>query len=162
MDNTKNKTLEQRRKEKIFPKKSIDESIERKKVSPKKTAVIEEKKPKAETVMELITDSILAASMPAQAPLDQFADELIDNAIGKEQSRERFEILEKIPSGDVLDVLTFVNGKNTLKIKFIRTPNRVYRIQVFMNDSQEVRPSTFAGASPGWSFWKLFKRLMVE
>ena len=71
-----------------------------------------------------------------------------------QEVKEDFE--EKKPL-EIVDSMEFKNGENTLTIRFSRKDNRMYRIQVFLNDDTEIRPVTYSGASTGNSFWKLLK-----
>lgn len=58
---------------------------------------------------------------------------------------------------EVLDSMEFRNGDNKLSIRFSKRSNRMYRIQIFLNDETEIRPVTYNGSSTGVSFWNLLK-----
>lgn len=58
---------------------------------------------------------------------------------------------------EVLDSMEFLNGDNKLSIRFSKRSNRMYRIQIFLNDETEIRPVTYNGSSTGVSFWNLLK-----
>lgn len=67
----------------------------------------------------------------------------------KEESGKEFE---------VIDSIDFYNGKNKLSIRLSKKIlNRGYRIQIFLNDENEIRSSTYNGQGPANSFWKLLK-----
>lgn len=66
----------------------------------------------------------------------------------KKDDTKKFEIIEKIE---------FKNGENILSIRFSKKNNRMFRIQVFLNDEFEIRPVTYSGSSTGISFWNLLK-----
>lgn len=66
------------------------------------------------------------------------------------------QVLEK--SGlDLIESIQFKNGENTLTINFSKKHNRMFRIQVFLNDKYEVRPVTYTGSSTGYAFWNFLK-----
>jgi hypothetical protein len=58
-----------------------------------------------------------------------------------------------------VDQIEFVNGKNTLKIVLSKRHNRMYRVQVFLNDTMEIRPATYTGFSPASTFWGFLKEI---
>lgn len=58
---------------------------------------------------------------------------------------------------ELIESIEFKNGENTLTIRFSKKHNRMFRIQVFLNDVSEIRPVTYTGASTGYSFWNLLK-----
>lgn len=61
------------------------------------------------------------------------------------------------PVDELVDNISFSDGKNTLKIVFIKKQNRMYRIQIFLNDNMEIRPATYTGSNTAEMFWKLLK-----
>ena len=71
---------------------------------------------------------------------------------------------EKEDSKDLklIESLVFKEGENTLTIRFSERHNRMYRVQVFLNDSIEIRPVTYTGRSPGYGFWNLLKGMMKK
>ena len=71
--------------------------------------------------------------------------------IAKESKKEDLKDLEVIESID------FKNGDSTLSIRFSKRHNRMFRIQVFLNNKEEIRPVTYTGASTGYTFWTLLK-----
>ena len=56
----------------------------------------------------------------------------------------------------VIESIEFLRGKDTMKIVLLKRHNRMYRIQIFLNDS-EIRPNTYTGASSAMAFWNLLK-----
>lgn len=72
-------------------------------------------------------------------------DTIIQDTI---ESKKELELLESID---------FKNGKNTLSLRFSRRFNRMYRVQIFLNNTLEIRPATFSGSATGVSFWNLLK-----
>lgn len=56
-----------------------------------------------------------------------------------------------------LDSIEFKNGKNTLSIRFSKKHNRMYKVQVFLNEKHEVRPTTHNGYGIAHSFWEMLK-----
>ena len=63
---------------------------------------------------------------------------------------------------ELIDSLEFKNGENKLTIRFSKKHNRMFRIQIFLNDESEIRPVTYTGASTGYSFWNLLKGNMKK
>lgn len=58
---------------------------------------------------------------------------------------------------ELIESVNFKNGENTLSIRFSKKHNRMFRIQVFLNDNLEIRPVTYTGANTGYTFWNLLK-----
>ena len=58
---------------------------------------------------------------------------------------------------ELMDCIDFFNGKNKISIKFLKRHNRMFRVQIFLNDKTELRPVTYTGASMGYAFWNLLK-----
>lgn len=63
------------------------------------------------------------------------------------------------PSKDdeIVDQIEFKNGSNVLKILFKKKHNRMFRVQIFMNEITEIRPVTYTGAMTAKAFWNLLK-----
>lgn len=61
------------------------------------------------------------------------------------------------PANQVIDTIEFTKGKDKLTIVLSKRHNRMFRVQVFLNDTTEMRPGTYTGASPAMSFWNLLK-----
>lgn len=62
----------------------------------------------------------------------------------------------------LVEAIEFKNGDNALRITLMRKTNRVYRIQVFLNDGLEIRPSTYTGSSGAMNVWKLLKSYLKK
>lgn len=58
-----------------------------------------------------------------------------------------------------VDAIEFTNGKNTLKIVLSKKHNRMYRVQVFLNNTMEIRPATYTGYAPASTFWGFLKEI---
>lgn len=56
-----------------------------------------------------------------------------------------------------MDSIDFTNGENTLSIKLFKKQNRMFRIQIFLNKTIEIRNVTYAGNSTAYNFWNLLK-----
>ena len=70
------------------------------------------------------------------------------------------DVKENVEECKILEFLEFKNGKNHLKICLIQKPNRMFRIQTFLNDSTEIRPVSYTGSSTAMSFWNLLKKCL--
>lgn len=68
--------------------------------------------------------------------------------------------IQEVKDLELIDSLDFSNGLNKVSIRFSKRHNRMYRIQIFINDVHEVRPVTYSGASTGMTFWKLLKGVL--
>lgn len=68
---------------------------------------------------------------------------------------------EKIPD-KIIEEIKFPLGENVLSLRLSIKENRAYRIQVFLNEDFEIRPTTYPGLSTGTSFWKLLKGSMKK
>jgi len=58
---------------------------------------------------------------------------------------------------ELIESIEFKNGENILAIRFSKKHNRMFRIQIFLNNETEIRPVTYTGASTGYTFWNLLK-----
>jgi hypothetical protein len=58
-----------------------------------------------------------------------------------------------------VDSIEFTNGKNTLKIVLSKRHNRMYRVQVYLNSTMEIRPATYTGYAPASTFWGFLKEI---
>jgi hypothetical protein len=67
------------------------------------------------------------------------------------------EIKEEAKPLELIESMDFKNGENVLSIRFSKKHNRMFRIQIFLNGENEIRPVTYTGASTGYSFWNLLK-----
>lgn len=62
-----------------------------------------------------------------------------------------------VGASETVDSLTFSNGNDTLKIVLIKKHNRMFRLQMFLNENIEIRNNTFNGASQAYNYWDLLK-----
>jgi hypothetical protein len=62
-----------------------------------------------------------------------------------------------VPEPKVIDSIEFTQGVNKLRITLSKKHNRMFRVQIFLNDVTEVRPVTYTGSSPAMTFWQLLK-----
>ena len=62
-----------------------------------------------------------------------------------------------LPEPVPVDSIEFKQDENILKIVLSRKHNRMYRVQIFLNDSIEIRPTTYTGSAPAMGFWNLLK-----
>lgn len=61
---------------------------------------------------------------------------------------------------ELIESIDFKNGKNTLSIRFSRRHNRMFRVQIFLNGTNEIRPVTYTGATTGYAFWNILRGLI--
>jgi hypothetical protein len=80
--------------------------------------------------------------------------EVIENKI---ESVEDFEKKFNALSCQLIDSLEFENGKDKISIQFIKRGNNSFRIQIFLNDKNEIRPTTYNGSSMAFAYWNLLK-----
>lgn len=63
---------------------------------------------------------------------------------------------------ETIEEIDFFKGNDRLTIRFSKKHNRMFRIQIFLNNEIEVRPVTYTGARTGYSFWNLLKGAMQK
>lgn len=102
-----------------------------------------------------VKGGIVGEDSGIELKLPKPALDAIENIINKidEDKSEKIEL-------ELLESIDFFNGKNKLSVRFSRRHNRMYRVQIFLNDEHEVRPVTYAGANTGYTFWSLLKGAM--
>jgi hypothetical protein len=83
-------------------------------------------------------------------PKEKNWDDLVKHTEIDEDEKKDMEL-------EPIDAIEFLNGKNKLTIRFSKRHNRMFRIQVFLNNTHEVRPVTYTGSSTGYAFWNLLK-----
>jgi hypothetical protein len=71
--------------------------------------------------------------------------------------------IDPIPEKDtapvLVDQIIFKDDKgNEVKVCLFSTKTRHFRMQVFLNEKMELRPTTFTGNNAAMSFWELFKK----
>jgi len=62
----------------------------------------------------------------------------------------------------LIESMDFTNGENKLSIRFSKKNNRMFRIQIFLNDENEIRPVTYNGSSTAYGFWNLLKKSLKK
>lgn len=60
----------------------------------------------------------------------------------------------------LIESVDFTNGKNKLSVRLSKKSNRLYRLQIFLNDQTEIRPTTYNGSTTANSVWSLLKGVM--
>lgn len=83
------------------------------------------------------------------------AQELTAQGAGGEYVEQPVKVANPIEN-TVIESIEFLRGKDTLKIVLLKRHNRMYRIQIFLNES-EIRPNTYTGASSALAYWNLLK-----
>lgn len=61
---------------------------------------------------------------------------------------------------ETVESIEFVREGNKIELRFSKSSNRLFRIQIFLNGQIEIRPVTYTGASTGYSFWNMLKGIM--
>lgn len=108
---------------------------------------------KMHTIVMNTTDKILKENMTT-------AEEIATIGVDITLNKVKNETVEKVKDLELIESLDFINGLNKVSIRFSKKQNRMYRIQIFMNDEYEVRPVTYSGASTGKIFWNLLKGVL--
>ena len=73
----------------------------------------------------------------------------------KYQDVKMSDIIDSEPK--IVEEISFTNGKHKLSIVLRKKQNRVFRIQIFLDDNTEIKPSTYNGSSPAMGYWNLLK-----
>lgn len=103
-----------------------------------------------------ITDEILKENMNTPA-------QIIESGPGITLDAPKVEpVTEEVKDLELIESLDFINGPNKLSIRFSKKHNRMFRIQIFLNDEHEVRPVTYSGATTGNTFWNLLKGVLKK
>lgn len=84
--------------------------------------------------------------------------ELVMNAVDKDIK----DVLGGAKEMELIECLDFKKGNSTLSIRFSKRHNRMYRIQIFLNDKLEIRPVTYTGSRTACAFWNLVKEAVRE
>lgn len=59
---------------------------------------------------------------------------------------------------EIVESIDFLKGNNKLSIRLTKKHNRMFRVQIFLNDGElEIRPMTYTGSNTALSFWNLLK-----
>lgn len=64
----------------------------------------------------------------------------------------------KNKENEIIETIDFVNGENKLKIILFKKPNRMFRIQIFLNEITELRPLSFQSYPLAMGYWNLLKK----
>lgn len=139
-----------------------ESSVEGGVVAPEPQSVIVEPLIEESTVLNLLptlvmntTDQILKENMESPAEIKDVGPGItLDSPKAKEA--------EEVKDLELIESLDFINGPNKLSIRFSKKHNRMFRIQVFLNDDNEIRPVTYSGATTGMAFWKLLKGVLKQ
>jgi hypothetical protein len=103
--------------------------------------------------------SSIEALETENSPLQSLHELVVDttNQILSETLSDKKVVIDDGKGSKLVDSLDFFNGENKLSIRFSKCQNRMFRIQIFLNDEIEIRPVTYTGARTGESFWELLK-----
>lgn len=91
-------------------------------------------------------------------PLNALPVELKED-MGKlvESIKEKQEESKEVAPLEKIEDIDFFNGKNKLSIRFSKRANRMFRVQIFLNDETEIRNVTYHGSATAHSFWNMLK-----
>lgn len=89
-------------------------------------------------------------------PIKQENEMLVETVDTKETETKETE------NPNIVDRIDFTNGNNKLSITFSKCHNRMFRIQIFLNDITELRPVTYTGATTGYAFWNMIKNILIK
>jgi hypothetical protein len=97
----------------------------------------------------------LIADGAIEGTLDAITRKVMDDLVDQPKH------VDQTPTADLtpVDSIEFVNGKNTLKIVLSKKHNRMYRVQVYLNNTMEIRPATYTGFAPASTFWGFLKEI---
>lgn len=103
---------------------------------------------------KLLSLEALKAQVEAQA-----LTEGSPQPVNVEDSREKRIVQQNNQDSESVPVesIEFKHGKDTLKITLYKKHNRMYRVQIFLNEETEIRPVTYTGASMAFGYWNLLK-----
>ena len=93
-------------------------------------------------------DSLKKSEIVTQLLENGFVSQKFTADVKENSEKKSLELVESID---------FKNGENKLSIRFSKRHNRMYRIQIFLNDNFEIRPVTYTGSSMALTFWNLLK-----
>ena len=92
------------------------------------------------------------------AAFEELKNDFKEGLINEPKEPSQNQIADLTP----VDSIEFVNGKNTLKIVLSKRHNRMYRVQVFLNNTMEIRPATYSGYAPASTFWGFLKEITKQ
>lgn len=70
------------------------------------------------------------------------------------------EDAEKDATLTLIESVDFMRGNNKISLRLSKRHNRLFRLQIFLNDTMEIRPVTYNGASTAYSYWNVLKEIM--
>jgi len=106
-------------------------------------------------VAPVLNQSIVEPEINEKSTIEN-VDELLANGVN-EVITENTKTENPKQSNEIVDRIQFENGENTLDILLIKLPNRLYRIQIFLNGKTEIRPVTYTGNSAASAYWNLLR-----
>jgi hypothetical protein len=90
-------------------------------------------------------------------------DEIVKENMKKTKTDEELnESADKSSDLEIIESIDFTSGPNKLSIRFSKKHNRMFRIQVFLNDIYQVRPVTYTGSTTGVTFWNMLKGVLKK
>jgi len=104
--------------------------------------------------IEALQEGLDAINLQADQRLKNICEKLTTECVQEEKGES---VISPTPPPETIESIDFKNGSNSLKIVFKRRHNRMFRIQIFLNDQTEIRPITYTGSSTAFSFWNLLK-----
>lgn len=110
--------------------------------------IVENLPENAPSALELNIDPIEIAQ-----PANEINNEPIKEIL--EQKDDSNQVTKK-PT-EIVESLDFMHGTNKLSIRMTKQHNRMFRVQIFLNDGDEIRPMTYTGSNTAMSFWNLLK-----
>ena len=90
------------------------------------------------------------------------SDKTLKEFMNITQETEIKQEVKETTMENIVESLDFFRGENKLSIRFTKKHNRMFRIQIFMNDEHEVRPVTYSGSTTGVTFWNLLKGILKK
>ncbi|VVB80753.1 Uncharacterised protein [uncultured archaeon] len=66
-------------------------------------------------------------------------------------------LLNSLIEDEVVESIDFMRDKNKLSIKLIKKQNRVFKVQIFLNEELEIRNANYAGMNTATNFWSMLK-----
>ena len=64
----------------------------------------------------------------------------------------------KNTENEEMETIDFVNGENKIKIILYKTPNRMFKVKIFLNEMTEIRPLSFQSHPLAMGYWNLLKK----
>ena len=86
---------------------------------------------------------------------NEFDLSLLNNS-DKLNQQENIENKKKLEY-EIFDCIEFTKGNHKLKINLSHHVNRVWKLNILIDDEIEIRPSTYAGSKMAKTFWEMLK-----